>query len=304
MISIVIPAFNAEATVPSLIEDFLGQTYGDIEVICVDDGSDDNTFACAEGIARRNAAVRAISIKHGGPAIARGTGADVACGEWVIFADADDRVEPTWLESLVVGARQVDPRGEADIVAGASCWNRSLVRPGWRGPGDDDPWSDYRGVFHAGKQMDEVWDRMLDLPESTASISHSMCDKLFRTELARRAMRGVDRSVRIGEDTCFNIVAFCHARAVALTYARGYRWTQTFGSLSHSSDGCALQDYRSVYSRAMRELIMHGYGGRAAELWRRWMRYFVSRRLWNCLDDERAVHRLADRFMATYEAAV
>lgn len=221
MISIVIPAFNAEATVPNLIEDFLGQTYDDIEIICVDDGSDDNTFACAEGFARHNAAVRAISIEHGGPAAARGAGVDAARGEWIIFADADDRVWPTWIESLVEGARQVDPRGEADIVAGASCWNRSLVRPGWSDLSDGDPWPDYRGLFRAGQQMDEVWERMLSLPGSTASISHSLCDKLFRTELAHRAMRGMDRSFRIGEDTCFNIVAFCQARAVALTYAGG-----------------------------------------------------------------------------------
>ena len=71
LISVVIPAFNSENTVPLLAEDFLGQTSDNIEVILVDDGSDDGTYACIEQISDLHENVHAISIEHGGPAAAR-----------------------------------------------------------------------------------------------------------------------------------------------------------------------------------------------------------------------------------------
>lgn len=232
VISIVIPAFNAESTVSALIEDCMAQTYGNIEVVCVDDGSDDGTFATMEDMSRRYANVRALSIEHGGPTAARAAGAELARGEWIIFADADDRVDPSWIESLVAGMARTDPRGEADIVAGASCWNRTLMNPGPSDAGLKTRWNAASGLFSRGPHMDEVWERLFGLSGSDLSLSHSMCDKLFRAPLARRVLGGIDRSVRIGEDTCFNLVAFARARAVALTYATGYRWSETQHSLS------------------------------------------------------------------------
>lgn len=74
LISAVIPAFNAENTVALLVEDFLAQTYGAVEVICVDDGSDDGTRACIEQLARLHENVHAVSIEHGGPSAAREAG--------------------------------------------------------------------------------------------------------------------------------------------------------------------------------------------------------------------------------------
>ena len=89
-ISIVIPAFNAETTLPDLVQDCISQTLKDVEVICVDDGSDDGTLACIEELSRQHECVRVVSIEHGGPTAARSAGADAARGEWIIFADADD----------------------------------------------------------------------------------------------------------------------------------------------------------------------------------------------------------------------
>ena len=302
-ISIVIPAFNAETTLPDLVQDCISQTLKDIEVICVDDGSDDGTLACIEELSRQHAGVRALSIEHGGPTAARSAGADAARGEWVIFADADDRVEPTWIESLVAGRRCVDPHGNADIIAGASCWSRSNVVSDDADADRKRIWFESRGLFPSGPWMDEIWKRMLGSCVNAAAISHSMCDKLFRAELARNVFKGIDRSIRIGEDTCFNIVAFARARAVAVTYATGYRWADTQDSLSDTPPLCALQDNRVVYAHVKKELLAHGYGGYAATLWRDWMNRLVENQLRLLLGNSEAAEQLAARFMASYEEA-
>ncbi len=298
-ISIIIPAYNAEATVTDLVEDCLSQTYGNIEVICINDGSDDDTGSRIEGIVRCHENVRALSIEHGGPTAARAAGTEAARGEWVIFADADDRVDSDWINSLVVRGSEVDPRGEADIIAGASCWDRDPVEPAEAA----NIRSEYSGLFRHGRQMDEIWDRLLAIPGNIdTSLSHSMCDKLFRTTLARRVFPKIDKTIRIGEDTCFNIIAFAQARAVALTYTGGYRWANTQGSLSHYPFASALQDDRLVYALAKRELIACGYGDCAVQLWYEWMNQLVNHQLrLLCNGNESISKPLAARFMASYE---
>ena len=133
-----------------------------------------------------------------------------------------------------MGGRQVDPQGKADIIAGANCWDRSSMDSEDANAEQERIRFESRGLFPRGDRMDEVWKRMLGKAENAATISHSKCDKLFRAGLARNVFNGIDRSVRIGEDTCFNIVAFARARAVALTYASGYRWINTQASLSQT----------------------------------------------------------------------
>lgn len=296
LISVVIPAFNAQNTVPDLVGDFLAQTYGNIEIICVDDGSDDDTLKCIRELAESHENVRAVSIPHGGPTAARSAGADAAAGEWIIFADADDRVAPDWLEALITGAHEIDPQGEADIIVGASCWKRSAE--------ENEPQADHRGLFHSGDEMNAVWDRLFyHSDDKTALISGSMCDKLFRIGLARRAFCGIDRSVRIGEDSCFTTVAFAYARAAALTYAQGYRWTSTRGSLSFSPIGCVLQDYKSVYSHARRALDEQGYGEYAGKLWYQFIGYIVANRLYITLAGGDGWESLAKRFMRSFKEA-
>ena len=303
VVSIVIPAFNAETTLPDLVSDCLAQTFRSIEVICVDDGSDDGTRACIEELSRKHAGIRALSIEHGGPTAARSAGADTARGEWVIFADADDRVDPAWIESLVTGGLEVDPLGKADIIAGANCWIRGDTEQKKTDADQKRAMSEFRGLFSRGSRMDEVWKRMLGCAEKDASISHSMCDKLFRIELARSVFKGIDRSIRIGEDTCFNIIAFARARAVALIYATGYRWTDTQNSLSHTPQLCELQDNRTVYAHVKKELLAHGYGEYAPLLWHDWMNRLVENQLWWVCGDKETAKQLAVRFMASYEEA-
>ena len=302
-ISIVIPAFNAETTLPDLVQDCISQTLKDVEVICVDDGSDDGTLACIEELSRQHTCVRGVSIEHGGPTAARSAGADAARGEWIIFADADDRVEPSWIESLVAGRRRLDPHGRADIIAGASCWRRSSMVSDDVDADQKRIWFESSGLFPSGPCMDEIWKRMLGSEVNAVSISHSMCDKLFRTEFARNVFKGIDRLIRIGEDTCFNIVAFARTRAVAVTYATGYRWTNTRDSLSYTPPLIALQDYRLVYAHVKKELLAHGYGEYAATLWRDWMNRLVENQLRVLLGTRVSAEQLAARFMASYEEA-
>jgi glycosyltransferase involved in cell wall biosynthesis len=99
--SVVIPAYNAELYIERTLRSALCQTYRDIEVIVVDDGSTDNTRAIAETFAGTDDRVRIISVPNGGVAKARNLGIAEAKGEYVAFLDADDLWHPTKIERQV-----------------------------------------------------------------------------------------------------------------------------------------------------------------------------------------------------------
>jgi glycosyltransferase involved in cell wall biosynthesis len=98
-VSVVMPAFQAEATVGGAISSVLGQTYRDFELLVVDDGSTDATTAIAEAHAEPVRVVR--QQRNGGVAAARNSGIAEARGELIAFCDADDYIFPEHLATLV-----------------------------------------------------------------------------------------------------------------------------------------------------------------------------------------------------------
>jgi glycosyltransferase involved in cell wall biosynthesis len=126
-VSVIIPAYNAEAFVADTVNSVLNQTYQDLEIIVVDDGSKDGTLAALEPFGNR---VRVHQQKNGGVARARNTGVSLAKGSWIAFLDADDLWLPEKLERqmaitsapmsytdrLNIGARGPLPEVQSDIT--------------------------------------------------------------------------------------------------------------------------------------------------------------------------------------------
>ena len=90
LISIIIPVYKAEAYLDNCMKSVLNQSYRNLEVILVDDGSPDHSGALCDRYAEEDSRVRVIHKKNGGAADARNCGLDVASGEYVAFVDSDD----------------------------------------------------------------------------------------------------------------------------------------------------------------------------------------------------------------------
>lgn len=106
LISVVIPAYNAQSYLRGALESVLTQTYHDFEVIVANDGSTDATQDIAERFAKIDKRVRVINGVHGGLSIARNLGVEHSRGRWVTFLDSDDRIYPEALEMLYAAATQ------------------------------------------------------------------------------------------------------------------------------------------------------------------------------------------------------
>ena len=104
LVSIIVPVYKAEKYIHQCIDSLLAQTYRNIEVILVDDGSPDNCGKICDEYAAKDYRVKVIHQQNGGVSVARQTGIDHATGEYSIHADPDDWVELNMIEELVAKA--------------------------------------------------------------------------------------------------------------------------------------------------------------------------------------------------------
>ena len=99
-ISVIVPVYRAESYLKECVDSILTQSFSDIQVILVDDGSPDNCGAICDAYASRDPRVVAIHQKNQGQAAARNHALPVAKGAWLCFVDSDDRIHPQMLEYL------------------------------------------------------------------------------------------------------------------------------------------------------------------------------------------------------------
>ena len=114
-VSVVIPCYNQARVLGEAIESVLCQGYPDLEIIVVDDGSEDSTEEVASGYTKKDPRVRLIRQDNKGLAAARNRGSSEAGGKYVVFLDSDDRLV---LEALEVGVRELEAHPGCAFVSG------------------------------------------------------------------------------------------------------------------------------------------------------------------------------------------
>lgn len=101
LISVIIPAYNVEPYIKQCVDSVLSQTYRNLEIICVDDGSTDNTVPILEFLAQKDERIKLIKQNHCGVSAARNRGLDIAKGKYISFVDSDDFLQWNSYEILV-----------------------------------------------------------------------------------------------------------------------------------------------------------------------------------------------------------
>ena len=190
MISIIIPAYNIEKELARTLDSVLAQTYKNIEVIVVNDGSGDGTGAVIDAYAAKDSRIKAIHKENGGVTSARLRGVAEATGEWIGFVDGDDWIEPDMYERLIRNAQE----HHADI---SHCGYRMVF------PNGRVDW--YYNTSRMAEQDHEAGLR--DLVEGKF-VEPALWNKLFRKELFRNIAEQMDYSIKINEDVLMNYYLF------------------------------------------------------------------------------------------------
>lgn len=169
-ISVVVPSYNNAPWLPQCLESILSQTYENLEIIVVDDGSTDDTPRILETFTSKSSKIIGIRQKNSGVTAARLRGVASASGEWIGFVDADDVVDPVFYARLHENARSYD----VDI---SHCGYQLLLPDGAKQP-------------HGGTGDLRLQDRLTGLRDLLEEriVEPGLCVKLFR----RRLFNGLD----------------------------------------------------------------------------------------------------------------
>lgn len=118
-ISIILPIYNAEKYISKCIESLISQTFKDIEVICINDGSKDSSLSILEEYAQKDDRIKVISQPNSGPATSRNNGLKNSSGEYIMFCDSDDWYELNMCELMY----KTITGNNVDVV----CCNASVI---------------------------------------------------------------------------------------------------------------------------------------------------------------------------------
>ena len=203
VVSVIVPTYNAGEFVAQCLDSVLGQTMGDFELLCVDDGSTDDTWAIVEERAQRDGRVAALRQANAGPGAARNAGLERACGRYVYCLDADDYLDRDMLASCVKALD--DAQADMALVAFRT-YNQRAGRtyPAEWGMRHEDAFPSYpAGSF--------TWETAPDLFFET--VQNVPWNKMVRRSLLEE--RGIRfQELRLTEDLMYSLPAAVSARRI------------------------------------------------------------------------------------------
>ena len=120
-VSIVVPVYNVEEYLRACLESLIGQTLKDIEIICVNDGSTDDSLNILKEYVDKDSRIVIINQQNQGISVARNNALKIAKGEYIGFVDSDDWVDLNFFEKLY----NVAVKNDCDIAAGGIAWNKN-----------------------------------------------------------------------------------------------------------------------------------------------------------------------------------
>lgn len=214
LVTLIVPVYNSASTLPRLLDSILGQTYSRLEVLLINDGSTDESLQVLETYAARDDRLRVFSRPNSGPASCRNLGLSLAKGEYVLFADADDWLEPNAAERMVIAAQTSGCElviADYYRIIGERCYQMGRIDQG----------------IYSRKELAEI---MMDNP---ADFYYGVVwNKCFRLDLIRAAGLEFPRHLDWCEDFLFNLEYLQYAQQVFILKEPLYYYVKTKGSLS------------------------------------------------------------------------
>lgn len=216
LISVIIPVYKVEKYLDSCVESVVGQTYQNLEIILVDDGSPDHCPEMCDAWEEKDKRIKVIHKQNGGVGSARNEGIKLASGDWVWFVDSDDTIEENAITLLSEVFAQTP-----DLI-----------------------------VFN--KEENEVYqkdNRFFDEYYFRYRFGFEPWNKLYKLNIIRQNGLKFDTEEKIGEDLLFNIKYYKYAKNYVFTDLKLYNYRIREDSAMGEKDPERLEKQLSVYSK-------------------------------------------------------
>lgn len=226
--SIVVPVYNAEQYLTKCIDSILAQTFGDFEIVMVDDGSSDKSADICDAYAAKDSRVHVIHQENRGVVGARKAGTLGTSGDYVLHVDSDDYIAPTLLEEAAGIIDEYAPNLVAfdyhDVTE-----DGSIIRS---------VQNDLPKGLYTGEKLEEIKSTLIYDIESRhfniGCLIYGVCSKFVKRELITECQVRVPDSVKNGDDMAVIMQVMCKAERVYIDKFYGYYYLQRSNSIVHS----------------------------------------------------------------------
>lgn len=229
LVSIIVPVYNSENTIKKCIDSLIDQSYQNIEIIIINDGSVDNSVNIIKRYLDVDERIKLFTIENAGVSNARNSGLKYATGEYVVFCDSDDYVTENYIKDLI---SHIDD--EIDLVISNYYFDiNSKICP--------KPLV-LEGLYSKTNNIQE-WINNFFLHH----YIHSPYCKIYKKEIIDKYNLIYDVSMTFGEDFKFNLDYFQYCKKVFITSNYTYYYVQNSESLSNKFSENKLRSFINIY---------------------------------------------------------
>ena len=225
VVSIIVPVFNAEDRIEKCIQSIQRQTFKQIEIIVINDGSTDGSYKILQKLAGADPRIKAFDFPNGGAALARNRGLLVASGDYVTFVDADDWIELSMYNEML-DALQND---KTELVV---C---SIQK-------------EYNQTSHPVLQItgntiirEQLLEKCLLM-----EFDYSLCNKLYKRDTLLKNNISFAEDLRISQDALFNFYVFACIKSVSVIPGAFYHYVAKEGSLMSSPQDKRIASFNYI----------------------------------------------------------
>lgn len=238
-ISVIVPVYNTRKELPKCIKSICDQTYRNLEIICIDDGSTDGSSQILDEFKEQDNRIKVVHKENGGESSARNTGLKMASGEYIAFCDCDDWIERDMYEVL---ARELDS-GSIDMVGGSWYKETDLLSQEIK---NELPVNEQ--VFAREELLNYLYRR-----DSYRGFAY-MWNKLYKREILKDKQGKLllfCEELRLGGDVLYLAEIALNVKYAKYIDRAFYHYYQRNESGCHTKDVCKLRDWLRAYEMVL-----------------------------------------------------
>lgn len=245
LVTIIVPVYNVEKYIYECVNSLIKQTYKNIEIILIDDGSKDKSGAICDNYAASDARIKVIHKQNEGLGFARNTGLKVAQGKFVTFIDSDDKADADLVEKLVNGIHEVN--GDTCIGGFKRISANGVI-------GFEERYD--KAVFEGKNVYNNLFARMLgSAPDKHDAIRMSVWNVMYSMDIIRRYnIEFPSERVFISEDIIWDSEYYKYAKKAIVIDSTAYNYRITPGSLTQKYKPDMLEKICVLYNEMCNRL--------------------------------------------------
>lgn len=249
LVSIVVPIYNVQIYLEKCLNSICNQSYTNIEIILIDDGSEDDCLAICKKFAEKDKRIKVLHQNNGGVVKARKAGSEIARGQYIVCVDADDWIEKDRIHKLVNSILSTDKNPDMVYMSG---YIKEFK--GYSTKVEEDI---VEGIYYDEQILERLSSEWIDTNKCFKNnICYSLWMWAIRKEIFQYVQALIDERISIGEDYFFIFISLLQAKTVRIIQEAGYHYQQRSDSITHSfsmEEGVRLKIW---YQQLRRYLIL------------------------------------------------